>query len=305
MKRIIYSIYIDIPSDELDYQPPYHGETEDKNQKAKRVFRENYEWLTHMQKSWSNSIGIEYRQYTRDDKYLEFESFYKEKYPFVTTWNIVNFYKLHLMYELSKEGFDEILYLDIDVVPVSKLNFFEEWNLDHGIAILTNDPKIDRSLKTIEDNARWRNKNNKSGHSIRSPAAKYWNCYALLEEEGYEPHNSVYNTGIVGISSKYLKQLDYFGDDFDYILNKMLDLKNDEFSMYPLWIQEIFGWDNETIWGFKTVQNEVPVQLLNEQWHHFMDKWNYIPDNTSLVHVINKNFNYVREWCEKNNIQHI
>ena len=152
MKRIIYSIYIDIPSDELDYQPPYHGETEDKNQKAKRVFRENYEWLTHMQKSWSNSIGIEYRQYTRDDKYLEFESFYKEKYPFITTWNIVNFYKLHLMYELSKEGFDEILYLDIDVVPVSKLNFFEEWNLDRGIAILTNDPKIDRSLKTIADN---------------------------------------------------------------------------------------------------------------------------------------------------------
>ena len=38
MKRIVFSIYIDIPESLLDAQPPHHGETEDKNVKAKREF---------------------------------------------------------------------------------------------------------------------------------------------------------------------------------------------------------------------------------------------------------------------------
>ena len=63
---------------------------------------------------------------------------YKDKlqkdYPYLTTYNIVNFYKIHLLYKLAQE-YDEVLYLDFDVVPMKSDNFFERWDLSKGIAI--------------------------------------------------------------------------------------------------------------------------------------------------------------------------
>jgi hypothetical protein len=45
----------------------------------------------------------------------------------------------------------------------------------------------------------------------------------------------------------------------------MKDLKED--SMYPLNIQDSFGYDNETIMGYKVKKNNVPVYKLSETWH--------------------------------------
>ena len=48
------------------------------------------------------------------------------------------------------------------------------------------------------------------------------------------------------------------------------------------------------------LSKELPYQNLLPEWHHFMDKWSYIPENTVFVHAINKNFSYVKEWTETN-----
>ena len=63
MKRIIFSIYIDIPESLLDAQPPHHGEKEDKNVKAKREFANHYTWLLERQKEYANNIGADYKHY--------------------------------------------------------------------------------------------------------------------------------------------------------------------------------------------------------------------------------------------------
>ena len=99
-------------------------------------------------------------------------------------------------------------------------------------------------------------------------------------------------------------QLKYF-EDHDYWLENMSELRHEEDSMYPLWIQEIFGWDNETLWSVKNKMHKVPNIWLTEEWHHFMDTDCYVPKNTNLIHVINKEFDWVRRWCDKNNIQPI
>ena len=83
----------------------------------------------------------------------------------------------------------------------------------------------------------------------------------------------------------------------------MSDLRNEEDSMYPLWIQEMFGWDNETLWSVKSKINEVESNWLQPRWHHFMDNQCYVPEDTNLIHVINKEFDWVRKWCDENNIQ--
>ena len=105
-----------------------------------------------------------------------------------------------------------------------------------------------------------------------------------------------FNTGIIGASKESLKDLDYFGE-FDKTLELMTDLINDDF--WPEDIRNLFGYDNETVFAYKVKTYQ---QLLGTGWHYFMDRWSYIPKDTKFVHCINKDFNYVRQWCEKNNL---
>ena len=54
-----------------------------------------------------------------DKRYQTFEKNLRKDFPELTGYEIVNFYKIHLLYELAKE-YDEILYLDFDAVPLTK-----------------------------------------------------------------------------------------------------------------------------------------------------------------------------------------
>lgn len=299
MTRVIYSLYIDIPEDELDWQKPYHGETEPKTIKTKRVLKEYYSWLRSMHEQYAESIGVEYKLFEYDKKYENYKLEFNRRYPEVTSYNIVNFYKIHLMYELTNQ-YDELLYLDFDAVPLTKNNFFDEWDLSKGVAILTNRNHVDTTMHAIKQLAK-KFESSSGGHSIRSPTAKYWNCRAMLLENNYSGQNDVYNTGIIGINKQHVQQLNYW-NNFDEVLSMMNELRNDEYSMWPVHIRKMFGYDNETIWSYHMQVNDVPKQWLSEDWHHFMDKWNYIPANTNIVHTINKNFKYVKDWYEKNNL---
>lgn len=301
MKRVIYSIYIDIPKELLDPQPPHHGEKEDKNQKAKRVFAENYDWLLEKQKEYADKIGVEYKHFTFDEKYIKLRKWYNDNYPFITEYNIVNFYKIHLMYELGEE-YDEILYLDLDVLPTTDENFFTEHPMELGVAIKKN---AHRETMDKEAISFWENHYSKTGNpggSIRSPLAKWWNSYAMCIEYGSMIKDMpVYNTGIVGINKKWLDKIAYF-ENFDETLNDMKELIEDEHTMFPKYAQAMFGYDNETIWGVKCQMNNVPSNWLDGRWHTFLDKLTVIHKKSKLVHIINKNFAEVREWYEKNNL---
>lgn len=256
MSRVIYSFYVDIQN------AVSHFENKDK-------FNSNLNWLLDKQKKYADLCEADYLHFVYDDKYIEFS---KQFGPEVSEYNIINFYKMHLLYQLD---YDEILYLDVDVIPVTKFNFFEVWDLKKGIAIMSEE---------------WAHKDspNRKLHSVRSPLAKYWNARALM---GYG--KEVFNTGIIGADQKSLKELNYF-KDFHETLKEMKELTEDDF--WPDDIRNLFGYDNETIFAcrIKEYQN-----LYKTGWHYFMDKWSYIPKTTKFVHCINKDFDYVRKWCEK------
>lgn len=301
-RRVIYSLYVDIPKKELDKQPPHHGETECKNRKAKREFRENNQWLRCVQERYAFDIGADYRFFEHDSQYTEYEKMFKEKYPQITSYNIVNFYKIHLMYELAKE-YDEILYLDLDVVPLTSESFFDAWDLSKGHVIKIN-PVEEQKSRTIEGLQNRIEKFRASGKtpSIRSPFAKYWNSKAMMMMDSeVVDYGGAFNTGIVGITKEQLEQLDYFGD-FEETLEMMDELKYDEDSFWPEFIRTCFGWDNETIWCWKVAKNNCEFQEIGDEWHYFMDKENIIFPSAKFVHVINKNFSFVRERYEQNNL---
>lgn len=288
MSRVIFSLYIDIPKEDLDYQSPYQGDNIPKTERTKIELAKYYDKLLACKQKYANHISVPFLMYEYDNEFISYKKWWNDKYPQITEYNIVNFYKLHILNNLCNE-YDEVLYLDFDVIPMTNENFFEEHNLKSGIAIYHNNNQARRTLKELH--------RGKYIESIRSPTAKYWNCLAMLEVNGYSQDNDVFNTGIIGAHKDHIKKLDYFSD-MDFIMDTMNNLREDE--MYPSYIREMFGWDNETIWSYKVKTNEVPIIWLDWQWHLFYDKYKYVPPKAKFVHVINKNFEQVFDHYEKN-----
>ncbi len=267
MKRVIYSLYIDIPTDKLDQVV---------DSETKSQFKEHYTRLIECKKKYAKDIGVEFILFEYDEKYKQFA---KTMPPEITDYNIVNFYKLHLLYELNKE-YDEILYLDFDVVPMKSISFFNIFDLKKGIAIKHNNDLV-KKIDQITD----------TSQSIRSPTSKYYNAQAMLIEKGFSPENDVINTGIIGINTEWLIRLRYFYG-FKKDLELMTEVKNDS-DIFPERIRNFFGYDNETLFAVKLKQHKIPIQFLPEDWHYHFDKQGFIPDNIHLVHTINKDFDTV------------
>ena len=302
MKRVIYSLYIDIPREEID---PFDknilkkGETP-MNLRTKQQFAKHYGDLCACKEIYANAIGADFIMFEYDDKFKSYSENLKMQYPYLTMYNIINFYKIHLMYELGLK-YDEILFLDFDVVPMKNENFFEAWDLTKGIAVLNNNNKISK-IESVTD----------TSQTIRSPSSKYFNAQAMLFEKNMSTENDVINTGIVGINKDHLNKLDYFGQ-FEDNLTLMKHLKiqtreeviiddetgetnikkhNDKYvtNIFPDKVRQYFGWDNETLFSVKLKENKVPVQWLDDKWHYFLSSQGFIPKETILVHAINKDF---------------
>ena len=150
----------------------------------------------------------------------------------------------------------------------------------------------EESRKSAEEIRKYTIYPNLSNISNRSPIAKYWNTRAMLLYSNNKTKHEIFNTGIIGVSAKQLKKIDYFGN-FDEILETMTELIDDD--MWPKWMRRAFGWDNETIWSYKIVINNITYQPLSMNWHHTIYWKNTAPENTHLLHVINKDFEYAKE----------
>jgi len=278
MKRIIYSIYVDIPIAE------HYGKSKNKNDSVEKAsvtvnaFKEHYDRLVTSKKDYADSINVPFKMYEYDKQYKTFEKNFAKDFPEFTGYEVINFYKIHILNELAKE-YDEILYLDFDAIPLTKDNFFDAWDLSKGICVLDNNDAVIHNIRV--------------NHSIRSPSAKYYNCQAMLIDGGYPHRNDVINTGIVGARKEDIIKLDFFGG-FRHIIDLMTSLRSDgyrEAGLYAQNIIDMFRYDNETIFSYKVQVNDVDIQWLDNAWHYFFDKQGFIPDQTKIVHAICKDFN--------------
>tara|TARA_B100001121_G_C18609650_1_gene583735 strand:- start:41 stop:868 length:828 start_codon:yes stop_codon:yes gene_type:complete len=269
MKKLIYSIYIEVPDNEF-------VDNQKTNLNTKKELKENYQKLLDCKQQYANSIGADF---VLVNKYKEYYDEMKSKYPFLTTYNIINFYKIFLLYKFSSK-YDQMLYLDFDVVPNTTEDFFVVWDLSKGIAIANNNNKVAK-IENISE----------TSQTIRSPNSKYYNAQAMLLHKGFSSEVDVVNTGIIGIDKSHLYKLQYF-NNFDQDMIQMTQLKFDD-SMFPKKIVDYFGYDNETLFSVKLKEHNIPVQWLDDKWHYFFYDNLFIPRNTKLIHTINKRFDIV------------
>lgn len=277
MKKVIYSLYVDVPVKEHYGNSKNKHDTTVKAFKTVNAFRIHYDRLIECKKIYAEYCKADFKIFEHDKQYEIFEKNLLKDFPELTGYEVINFYKIHLLYVLSKE-YDEILYLDFDVVPLTDESFFDVWDLSKGICVYNNNSHVIKDV-TVDQ-------------SIRSPSAKYFNCHAMLLENGLNPKNDVINTGIIGARKEDILKLDFFGK-FKDTIDLMTKLRKDTSGLYPQNIIDMFRYDNETIFSFKKELNKVSIQWLDNQWHYFFDKQNFIPENVKLVHCICKDFDLV------------
>ena len=277
MKRVIYSLYVDVPAKEHYGDSKNWRDTPEKANITVDAFKKHYERLVEVKQWYAKRCDVDFIMYEYDEQYKTFEQNFLKDFPMFTGYEVINFYKIHLLYELSKK-YDEILYLDFDVVPLTDESFFDVWDLSKGICVYDNNSHVIKDVTVAQ--------------SIRSPSAKYFNCHAMLLENGLNPKNDVINTGIIGARKEDILKLDFFGK-FKDTIDLMTKLRKDTSGLYPQNIIDMFRYDNETIFSFKKELNKVSIQWLDNQWHYFLDKQKFIPENVKLVHCICKDFDLV------------
>ena len=172
MKRVIYSLYVDVPATEHYGQSKQKSDTVAKAQITVKAFKKHYKRLIDSKRKYANRIGAGFIMFENDKQYKTYEKNLRKDFPELTGYEIVNFYKIHLLYHLAKK-YDEILYLDFDAVPVTTDSFFDIWDIQNHIAVYNQNHMIV--------------KNREVKQSIRSPSAKYFNCQAMLIEKGLDP----------------------------------------------------------------------------------------------------------------------
>tara|TARA_B100001113_G_scaffold282349_1_gene237326 strand:- start:262 stop:1107 length:846 start_codon:yes stop_codon:yes gene_type:complete len=276
MQRVIYSVYVDVPSEEHYGQSKQRNDTTEKADITVNAFKKHYDKLVNTKITYAEYCESDFIMFEYDDQYKTFEKNFKKDFPELTGYEIINFYKIHLLYELSKK-YDEILYLDFDAVPLTDESFFDRWDLSKGICVYNNNSMIEKDRLV--------------NHSIRSPSAKYFNCQAMLIDKGLGARNDVINTGIIGACRDDILKLDFF-KDFSETIKLMTRLRSDT-SLYPQNIIDMFRYDNETIFSYKREINKVKIQWLDNEWHYFLDTQNFIPKETKIVHCVCKDFDLV------------
>ena len=286
MKRVIYSLYVDVPAKEHYGNSKNKHDTKEKASITVNAFKKHYDKLVNTKITYSEYCKADFIMFEYDEQYKTFEQNFLKDFPMFTGYEVINFYKIHLLNELAVE-YDEILYLDFDVIPFTKehpreASFFNNWDLSKGICVYNNNPKVNKSMDTSE--------------GIRSPSAKYFNCHAMLHDQGFKPVNDVINTGIIGACKEDIIKLDFFGG-FKDTIDLMTKLRESKPGIYTQNIIDMFRYDNETIFSYKKQINNVPIQWLDDKWHYFFDIQGYIPDDTKLVHCINKDFDFV--WSKR------
>ena len=282
--KIIFSIFIDIPEDKLDnpgwYEKGVQVKT-DKSLQTKNALYNNRVELERRQREYAESLNVEYRLLGNDKEYKDFCKYMKD-YPMISEYDIINFYK-HWAMKNFAENYDQVCYLDFDVVPNTDENVFNIIQSGFGVAHSNDLAEWGKNISSTKYNT-----------CIRNPSSKYWNTYAMLLEDDMEPENDVFNTGIMVAGSNIIQELGYF-HEFDKTLDLMTYLKEEEDSIHPPNIQRIFNYDNETVFSYLVKKRDIGIDWLPNEWHYIVDhpKKEMVDTRAKLYHVINKKVEWV------------
>jgi hypothetical protein len=278
MARIVYSLYIDIPKESRDQCVAFQWGP--LNGVAQRLINGHTDY--------ARSCGADYRFFDgRTEEFLRFSDMISSFNVSFTPYERINFFKLYLLEELSRR-YDELLYLDFDVIPVRSESVFDSHNLEKGIHLKS---QTAAALESIDNQDGMEAFASSRLVSKRSTASKYINCHAMLKAAGIDATHDVVNTGIIAASRDCVRDLNYFGESFSRAIQLMVSLKSNDQRFVQL--RRCFAYDNETILSYYLASQCVNWVELESRFHFICKQQIAIPNDAVLVHAIHKDFDHV------------
>ena len=278
MKNIIYSIYIENKEPNLS----------EKHQFTKTQLEKHYEKLVDVKKEYAKHCNAEYRVYENDTFYQKFKKKF-EGFEF----DIINLYKIYLWEELGKD-YDNVLYLDLDVIPNTTENFFETFDMNKICVYSPNATKENVWTKTMLKNYK---KNIHSFEYLITKTDKY-NEYVkamckramLTIDNKFNTNYLIANTAILGGNSSAISKLRYTErlDEMSYTLKKA---KEEQF--FGETISKLFFANNEIFVHYLLDKDNIDWYNLPKEWHTYLMKNDKITSDlksVKMIHLINKRF---------------
>lgn len=251
LKRIIYSIY-----------------TNDINQHTsssdfKRNQFEKYKvQIQESQMEYAKNCNSEYKLYTTINN----------------DYDKIQFEKIFL-FEKLLETYDEVLYLDFDVVPQTKKVIFDEFDLNSICGY---------SLNRVVTEKKMRNKLARDDFDRMNMFIKTCCKSAMLLLDNIIGNELLLNTGVLVGNKNSIKKLK-FTKNFNKLNKKFKNAVQD--NLYP---EEINRWwkpNNEVYMSYLIEKNKVPFINIGMPWNFMLD--DYCPNPSSaayFLHHIRKEF---------------
>jgi hypothetical protein len=264
MKRVIFTTFDDIDNSVQTGFDALNTEfTQSQDDANTLLVKEYFDRLVSNKKDYADKIGVDFIFYHNEMKDFDIDAGME--------FTKVNLWKHHLMANLAEE-YDEVMYVDMDVLFNTDLNVFEEHDLSKGIHVKDNDEDVKH--KTKEETQAWE-------IGLRSPILKYFITKDLLDGRD----NHVMNTGILIGQSHHIKQIKFIERTREAI-EKINVLKE-----YPHYINKLYYPNNESIFSYIMEQYNIPYVILDEMWHNKYDDKPKIGLEGHCIHFINKQFN--------------
>ena len=281
MRRVVFTIDIELSPEEFerDNDKSYFQDF-DGVENGMSAINLHYTELVYRQLEYARICEADYKIFKRDENYALIYSWLKGLDPELSHQQAINMYKLHCFDKL-KDNYDEMLYLDLDVVVNTDDNFFEYWDLSQGMVMAENHRGQISTIHPMESINRIKPLPDK-----RSVETKYAMAHTLLMMDGSERKPIIWNTGVIGCTYDHIRKLDIFGDDFSSICKTLVNCRK-ETGWYN---QENFCINNEAILAYLTQSKDVPVWVMGEDWHNIYDDMGELIPTAHFIHCVNKRF---------------
>jgi len=251
MKRIIFSIYTDI----VDEHTSATDFKREQFQKYKNSIIESHKWYAKL-------CNADYELLTTSTK----------------NYNDIQFEKIFKLEKLSQE-YDEVLYIDFDVIPSKNISFFDRFDLNK-ISIYNIPTKM--QLEVFRHNTE-----NNNWHSM-DMYSKSCCKNAMLSLDGFDESSYCMNTGVIGANKNSIEELK-FSDRLNECVSAFEECKVD--NVYPDEMSQSWIENNEVFLSYIIERFKVSYTNIGLQWNFILDNNYKIPsDSAYFFHCVNKRF---------------
>lgn len=208
------------------------------------------EWATYKDalieshKKYAEICGSEYRHYKID---------HKKEIDFIT----LNFMKIYIAEDLAQK-YDKVLYLDLDVLPKTRVNFFEHHDFSKLLC-----------------------------HRTLAPRWKINRKKLMLGYEGISSEHNIINTGVIGLTKEICNLIRFQERE------KQINADYPEWLASNHSIDKEISANNEIYLSYIVEKYGVPTTDIGKAWNFIVDETHPKSDACHFLHMSSKEFSSV------------